>query len=378
MLQARKLTGAVLIVAASEQSPAMRYATPFTAHDPFICCIWRGKRRLVVSTMELRRARREDRNAIVMTPEDLRLPREDRRRLSGWVRGLLRKIRCRSVVVAADFPLGIAREMEQHGVRVHIDPDGLFKERAIKNSREVRAITGSQRAAVAGMRTAVAMIRAARIGRDGILKHGGRPLTSERVRRAIHLTLQMHDCLGVDTIVAGAAQSADPHCAGVGPLKAGTPIVIDIFPRSLVTGYWGDITRTVFKGTIPAPWRRILAAVKAAHACALAQVRAGVHTTTVHRAAADELDRRGYKRQTIHGCPAGFIHGTGHGVGLEIHEAPSVSSGKPVRLRPNHVITIEPGLYYPGRGGVRIEDLVFVTRHGCRCPATYHPLCNVP
>ena len=366
------------MVAASDTSPGLRYVTPCGTHDPIVCMQWGRRRWLIVSTMEKNRALRADPAARVMTPDMVQGKREKKRNVSGWALGLLRKLRVRSVTVAADFPIGVARELEQGGIRVGVARGGLFPRRAIKTARELRSIAEAQRAAVAGVKTAVVLLRAARIGRGGILHHGGKPLTAEHVRRAIHRTLLDHDCFGTDTIVAGGAQGADPHCAGAGPLRAGQPIVLDIFPRSFTTGYWGDITRTVIKGATPSEWRRMLAGVRAAQAKALACLRPGARCGDVHAAAAAELERRGYKFRIIRGRPAGFIHGTGHGVGLEIHEAPYLGHGQAVRLKPGNVVTVEPGLYYPGRGGVRIEDLVVVTRRGWRCLATCPTLIRIP
>jgi Xaa-Pro aminopeptidase len=190
-------------------------------------------------------------------------------------------------------------------------------------------------------------------------------LTSERVRRAILRTLLEHDCFAREVIVAGGAQAADPHVQGEGPLRASEAIVLDIFPQHLGHGYWGDLTRTVVKGKPPAELKRMYGAVKAAQMAALRAVRAGVQGASVHGRAVAEFKRRGYETREIKGRAAGFIHGTGHGLGLAIHEAPSVSAAEG-RLRAGNVITVEPGLYYPDAGGVRIEDAVVVTRTGCR------------
>lgn len=373
-----KLTGPVLVVAASESSPVLRYLTPFATHDPIVCLRHGRRRWLVVPLMEKNRARRSDPSARVFTPDMLPMASRRKRDICSWARGLLRKLRIRYVSVASDFPVGVARELERGGIRVKVVEGTLLPDRAVKSARELRAISEVQRAAVEGVKTAVALFRTARIGRGGVLYHSGRPLTSARVRRAIHHALIERDCHGSETIVAGGAQGADPHCIGHGLLKAGRPIVLDIFPRSDQTGYWGDITRTVIKGTTSAAWRRIIAAVKAAQAKALAAVRRGARSVDIHAAAVAEFERRGFKSRTIRRRPAGFIHGTGHGVGLEIHEAPYIGKDQPGRLKSGHVVTVEPGLYYPGRGGVRIEDLVVVTRRGWRrlaaCPTTF----NIP
>ncbi|MCG2660936.1 MAG: M24 family metallopeptidase [Kiritimatiellae bacterium] len=226
-------------------------------------------------------------------------------------------------------------------------------------------ITACQRAAVQAMRAAIRLIARARVDKKNRLRVRGRLLTSERVRRAIYRVLVDHNCTGEGTIVACDGQAATPHGIGHGPLRAHQSIVIDIFPRHLEHGYWGDLTRTVVKGTPSPALKKMYAAVKAAQAAALAKIRAGVSGRRVHLAAVAALARHGFKTGLLEGKAQGFIHSTGHGIGLEVHEAPSLSL-RPGRLRAGHVVTVEPGLYYFQHGGVRIEDTVLVTRGGYR------------
>jgi Xaa-Pro aminopeptidase len=166
------------------------------------------------------------------------------------------------------------------------------------------------------------------------------------------------------TIVAVGPQGARPHDAGSGPIRAGVPIVIDIFPRDKATGYWGDITRTVVRGRASAPIRRLYRDVLAAQELALSMVRPGVEARAVQQAVETFFRAAGHEtRLSPPGQECGFIHSLGHGVGLDIHEAPGLRN-EPGRLRAGNVITVEPGLYYPGLGGIRIEDTVVVTRSG--------------
>ena len=245
-------------------------------------------------------------------------------------------------------------------------------QREIKTPDEIKAVQQSQCAAVAAMKAAIAQIASATIGRDQQLKVGKTTLTSEAVRATIGHTLLDYDCIAEETIVSCGPASADPHERGEGPLRAGEPIVIDIFPRSGKTGYWGDITRTVCRGPAPAALKKQYNAVKAAQATQLKKVKSGVWADTVHKIGADLMEARGFKTEIINDTPQGFIHGTGHGVGLEIHEAPRVSSANHQKLRAGHIITIEPGLYYSEIGGVRIEDTILVTKEGYKmlalCP----------
>jgi Xaa-Pro aminopeptidase len=163
-----------------------------------------------------------------------------------------------------------------------------------------------------------------------------------------------------DTIIAGGAQACDPHQRGEGPLKTGEFIVCDIFPKSLESGFWGDMTRTFFHGALRPEQRKQYAAVQAAHDAVIAALRAGVSGAAMHKLAADTMRAAGFEDgENADGTARGFIHSTGHGVGLEIHEEPRLSPSGGV-LRAGMVVTVEPGLYYPELGGVRIEDTVAV------------------
>jgi Xaa-Pro aminopeptidase len=280
-----------------------------------------------------------------------------------WAARLVRMLGVRKVRVTGTFPHGIAVRLVGAGVRVRLMRGPAVEDRSIKTAAELAKIRDAQQAAVIAMRVAVRTIAAAAIGRDGALRSGGSVLTSERVRRLIAQVLLEHDCWCRDTIVACGAQSVDPHEVGSGPLRAREPIVIDIFPQHMEHGYWGDLTRTVLRGEAPAGVRQAYLAVRAGQNAALARIRPGVACRSVHREAVAAMQGRGFRTGKEHGRPVGFIHGTGHGVGLEVHEAPALGLGEG-RLRRGHVVTVEPGLYYPGIGGIRIEDTVVVTRSG--------------
>jgi Xaa-Pro aminopeptidase len=217
----------------------------------------------------------------------------------------------------------------------------------------------------------VDVVRTATVAPNGILKSGGQVLTAEAVKAIIERTLLARGCTARETIVAVGPQGARPHDTGSGPLRAGVPLVLDIFPRDQATGYWGDITRTLVRGRAPDRIRRLHRDVLAAQQIALAMVRPGTEVRTIQRAVEDFFRRAGHEtRLAPPGRECGFIHSVGHGVGLDIHEAPGVRRA-PGRLQTGHVVTIEPGLYYPGVGGVRIEDTVVVTRTGHKILASF-------
>jgi Xaa-Pro aminopeptidase len=359
-------TGTILMIGASADCPDLEYATGFRAHDPVVGAVGVDWRAVVVPDLEYGRARLQGRAGLeVWTPRALGLRGRGARDMASWALRLLRRHGVRSACVPSTFPLASARRLERAGVPLRVAAGPLFPERSRKRPDEVLRIAESQRAAVRAVRAAIELIGESVPGRDGLLHLRRRPLTSEDVKRRIAAVLLECRCFCRDTIVAGGPQSAEPHEAGHGPLPAGQPIVIDVFPQHLEHGYWGDITRTVVRGPCSPRLRQMFRAVQAAQREALKAVKAGVSGATVHRRAADTLRQRGFDTGVVDGRPVGFIHGTGHGVGLCVHEAPRVSLAAE-RLRAGHVVTIEPGLYYPELGGIRIEDTVLVTADGYR------------
>ncbi len=233
------------------------------------------------------------------------------------------------------------------------------------------------RTTAAGLAAGISLIRASRIGRDGRLMLGSSPLTSERVRTEIDVAMIRLGGIGAHTIVAGGEQACDPHERGSGTLHAHKAIILDVFPRDERSGYYGDMTRTVVRGKAGEALQQQFEAVRDAQRAALRTIRAGVDGRTVHRAVQQVFETRGFHTGTAPVHPKsknrnppsarqqGFFHGTGHGLGLQVHEAPRMGA-VPCRLRAGHVVTVEPGLYYHGVGGIRIEDVVLVTTGGCR------------
>lgn len=301
----------------------------------------------------------------LFTPEELGLGTQGRRRVSEWTLRLLQRLDIRAVTVPPFFPHGVARRLERAGIHLALATGELFPERAVKSAKELCKIKESQQAAVIAMRMAVEMITGSQIDNAGYLRLKDKHLTSEQVRRAIIKVLLEHDSFCREPIVAGGIQAADPHEIGKGPLRAHEAVVIDIFPQHLVHGYWGDLTRTVVKGSPPRELKRMYHAVKAAQAVALSRIKPGVKCASVHKSVVEEFSRCGFDAAGVGRTPIGFTHSTGHGVGLAIHEAPSIAAGDG-QLRTGNVITVEPGLYYPEIGGVRIEDTVVVTPTGWR------------
>ena len=354
---------AVLRVGIPEKDADLRYACGFTAPDPLIFLKTKRKAILVVNAMEAPRARRTVRGITVWTPDELGLTDERRSSRREWVLALLKREHLKKIAVPHSFPFGLAEALRGAGIRLVLLDEAMIPARAIKRPDECAAIRHCQQAAAAAIRKAIRAIAAAVPDAKGRLTLEGRLLTSERLRTMIRHWLLDWECEGPDLIVACGAQGADPHEMGHGPLWAGQSIVLDVFPHHMHTGYWGDMTRTVVHGRASPPLRAMYRAVLEAQRAVLAAIRPGVNAACLHRLAVETLAAHGFRTEIRNGRPVGFFHGTGHGVGLEIHEEPVLGS-RPIRLRPGHVVTVEPGLYDPEVGAVRIEDTVVVTRHG--------------
>jgi Xaa-Pro aminopeptidase len=277
----------------------------------------------------------------------------------------------KGVSILPDAPWELVRAAERAGLAVVPEKHEISPARAVKTPREIRAVAEAQRAAVAAYKTAEAMLHASSVDARGRLVLGGKVLTSERLRAKMAETMMERGAYPVEgTIASCGDDAARPHESGHGPLRADESIVLDIFPRNERTGYWGDLTRTVVKGNPSKQLRAMHRAVAAAQRLAFGMLRAGVEGRKVHRAVAAFFEREGYPTDTSRpGKECGFFHGLGHGVGLAIHESPGLREA-PGKLPEGAIVTVEPGLYYPGIGGVRIEDTVLVTKTGFRFLAT--------
>ena len=253
------------------------------------------------------------------------------------------------MLVSPALPAALLRALEEHG-RVFVDTGTIAQVRAKKSPEEIRLMLTVQKKTERAMALGISLIRHATVKRD-ILFHDGAPLTSELVRVAIHKQLMDDGCRAVETIISCGEDTAFPHIIGSGPLRPGAPIVIDMFPRDEATGYYADMTRTVSKGKPDGQVIDMYEAVKEAQQIGISHIKTGVTGAEAHNAVVDYFKSRGYESDT-----RGFIHNLGHGVGLQVHELPTVGPAG-TALEKGFVVTVEPGLYYPGIGGVRLEDI---------------------
>jgi len=276
---------------------------------------------------------------------------------------ILKSFGIRSAQVPESFPVGLFRQLGKAGLRLKTAPEPFFPGRLRKSQLEIRHISQALRAAEAGLRRGVEVLRAARIGTRQILRWGGAILTSERLRIEMESACLRAGALAKDTIVAGGVQACDPHERGSGPLRAHQAIILDIFPRDPRTGYFGDITRTVVKGRPSDALHHLRTTVAQGQKRVLRHLRPGLNGQRAQEDLRNWFRQQGYPTEIRKGRWSGFFHGIGHGLGLEIHEAPRFAVPK---IPTGCVLTVEPGLYVPGMGGVRIEDVVHLTSEGYR------------
>jgi Xaa-Pro aminopeptidase len=278
-----------------------------------------------------------------------------------------RRIGLTDAVVPGSFPLAFADRLRSEGIELTPDHEFFVERRRVKNADEVEGIRRAQRAAEAGMAAARDLLRRSSANGGG-LEIDGRPLTSEWIKAAIGAVFVEHGCATDDFIVSHGPQSAVGHEAGHGQIQPNEPIVIDLWPRDAESACYADMTRTFVVGEPPAQlteWQRLC---KQALDEALERIRPGANCVDVFRGTCELFQEHGYPtpltKEPGTVLEEGFFHGLGHGVGLEVHEAPNLGLAGSHDLVAGDVITVEPGLYRPGFGGCRLEDLLLVTEDG--------------
>lgn len=351
-----------------EKNADLYYATRFRAHDPFIYFELRGKKYLVLNDLEIDRARREADVDEVLSINPFVERASQKMRVPGQaevIHEIFSERRVRRLIVPRETSFALVDALRKKGYRIEAGEHPLYPERLIKTAAELNLIRKTQGAVFAAIALARDVLKASRIAAGRRLVYRGQPLTSERLRRMIDVFLYERGYEASGTIVSGGRHAIDPHDIGSGPLRAHEAIIIDVFPRSATTCYYGDATRTFCKGRAPEALSRLFAAVQGAQEYAMTRIRAGVNGRAIHESVHRFFEAKGYATGEQGGRRQGFFHGTGHSIGLEIHEEPARITSRDYLLRAGNVMSCEPGLYYVGIGGVRIEDLVRVTRTGC-------------
>jgi Xaa-Pro aminopeptidase len=368
----------LLFYADGYRFPDVYHATGLLTPDPIIALEGIEYLVVVANSLEEGRARKESRATEVINTNDLGAQELMGRGVVGveftaaLIKRLLDGRLVSRVAVAPYFPLAIGDKLRQMGIEVVVAND-LRERRRAKRADEIDAIEAAQRATEESWRHGVDAIRRAATRADGTLELDGAVFTAERLRAIIESALLDRGYASDGAICAPGLQAADPHQIGAGPLRARETIVMDIFPQHKLSRYWADMTRTVSKGDPPAQIRTMYGAVMKAQDAGIAALRPGITGREVHELVEDVIWQAGYdtlrpgqKRDPSDHTPRGFIHGTGHGVGLEIHEAPDVSRSGVKPLIVGDVVTIEPGIYDPAIGGVRLEDMLVITEGGAR------------
>ncbi|HZQ16766.1 MAG TPA: Xaa-Pro peptidase family protein [Gaiellaceae bacterium] len=360
----------VLVYADTFRSPELRHEVPLSVPDPFLYLERDGVRHVVASSLEAPRLR--ELGLFEVHPYEA-FGRDELRAQGLESHEVELEIAARAVAevgitaarVPATFPLELADRLRAGGVEVTPDRALFAERRRVKTPAELAGMRRAQRAAEAAMDTCRELLRA-----------GGGDLTVERVKTAMNLVFVEHGCTADEFIVAPGAQGAVGHDMGSGPIRPGVPVIVDIWPRDNETAVFCDMTRTFVTGDVPADVREWHRLCKEALDRTFAEVRAGASGRAIHELACDIFEAAGEPtgrtKEPGTVLADGFFHGLGHGVGLEVHEEPPLGLGEGPAFVAGDVITLEPGLYRQGYGGVRLEDLVLVTEDGAE-NLTHYP-----
>ena len=362
----------VLIYADTVRSPDLRHEVPIAIPDPFLYVERNGSREVVLTSFELDRVRElpdaprahalEEFGYDELIEQDL--PHEDV--LLGVVANACRELGIEQAFVPASFPVELADRLRADGIQVTVDRDVFARRRRVKNAVELEGIRRAQRAAEAGMDAARELLRRAEAS-GSVLKVDGEPLTSERIKQTIGAAFTAHGAVAEDFIVSHGPQAAVGHDMGSGPIAPGETVVIDLWPKDLASACYADMTRTYVVGDIPDEVVEFHRLCKEALDRSVAAVKPGIPGTDLFTITCDVFEQHGYptlrSKEDGEVLQDGFYHSLGHGVGLEVHEEPTLGRA-PGELVAGDVIAVEPGLYRHGHGGCRLEDLVLVTENG--------------
>lgn len=361
---------AILLAGIPSENPALYHRVRFRVGDPaaWLLLDLDGQQRseFIVRDIEMERARQTVQVDSVASPADytpaLGLSGDRATATAQAVAECLLRAGVERVTTDRTLPYIFAWHIGQAGIAVDYSPELGVIDRRVKDEQEMQWLAEAQRVTEEAMQMACETVARATADSQGQLLHEGELLTSQRLRKMISVFLLDRDFSNPhDSIVASWPHSADCHDHGSGPLLSGHAVIIDIFPRCQASGYWGDCTRTSVHGQPSDEIVRMHAAVVAAKRAATTAATAGATADAVHTATKRELQAHGYefKRGAISDSPV-MPHGTGHGIGLEVHE-PILLDDNGGTLLAGEVLTIEPGLYSRTFGGVRVEDMVAIT-----------------
>jgi len=361
-----------LIYDCPDRNADLYYASHFLAPDDVLYVEHNSKKYLLLSDLEYERGKKEANVDRVLSLSAIRekAAKKGTANTVGLIDTFLKELKAKTIFTPRSTSFTLVDALRKLGYKIFPGEHPFYPERTIKTLKEKKWMKDAQRVVFRAIGLAEKILRESQI-KKGQLYWKGKILSSERLRFELDRFLLELGFRTTDIIVAGGLQATDPHCVGSGPLRPNQAIIVDIFPRSDKTRFYGDATRTFCKGRATPQLKKQYAAVKFAQEMAISKIKAGINGKTIHQAIQKYFQAQGYPTKEINGVKQGFIHGTGHGIGLEIHEEPVRMTARDFYLEEGQIVTVEPGLYYRKTGGVRIEDIVTVTKKGCELFPTY-------
>lgn len=370
----------LLLFGDTVRSAALRHEVPVAIPDPFLYAEVGGRAHIMATSLERDRLAAVRPDAVLIDVGELgfhELLRSGLSRDEVFLELTSRSARragVRQAIVDFDFPLGVAERLRADGIALTVDEAQVSMRRRVKSEREMAGIGRAQRAAEAGMAAAAEVLRRAEPV-DGTLHFDGQPLLAETVRAALRRACEEHGAPASNDVIVASVWQGFGHESGTGPLPAGLPIEVDLWPQDEVSGCWADMTRTfVVGGEPPAEVLRQARLVSEAIEAVRAAIRPGVTGTELHALTCDVFEREGYRTQRTgpgEDPHEGFQFSLGHGVGLRVHEEPALGMAGHAPLVAGDVVAVEPGLWDGAVGGVRLEDLILVTDTGCETLTAY-------
>lgn len=354
------------LIYASSKDSNMFYAVKHYIGDPFFYLDLDDKKYVFLDHREydaFREANNNEKIEVVLLnsliEEVIDISEKDPIKSSAYL--ILKKYNVFEKIIAVPYniPLDLADFLRSKGVKLEIEKP-FFPKREIKTNEESDIIKSNLQKNLKAFQGIEDILTDSKIV-EGKIIYNDKILTSEILKKYVDEVLLEEDMMNVEgIIISSGLQTAIPHHSGSGEIKPNEPIICDIFPRNRFNNYFADTTRTYFKGEPSEKMKNIYQTVEQVQKFIISKIKPGEKLKNINDLCKKEFTRMGY-----HTGDKGFIHGTGHGVGLDIHEEPFINNSAEGVLKSGHIVTVEPGLYYSNLGGVRIEDIVCVTEDGC-------------
>jgi Xaa-Pro aminopeptidase len=371
--KAKKPITEVLLMGTPSKNSDLLWFTGFNASDPFPAFSAHGKKIGLIPLLEVGRAEKESHLDEILNLTEIIKDLRKTNPQAGVADAIVLTALNEGIDafrIPADFPVGLYNHLQSLGLKLvpasAEDKNPLFRNRSLKSKKEIQGIKKGNVAACAGFVRVEQILKESVITSQKKLQWRGKTLTAEILKDEIQVAVtRAGGLLDIGLICAPGDQAIDCHSSGTGPIAANQLIVVDIFPRDRESFNYGDMTRTYLKGKASPQQRKLVETVLEAQRRALKSIKAKKTGAQVHQGVVDFFNKKGYKTKKTKTGYEGFFHGTGHGLGFDIHEEPSLSSRHTQPLLAGECVTVEPGLYYLGLGGCRIEDCVLITKSGC-------------